>query len=84
MAKINLDDLKKVESSSVRLADGEGLVEAIVKVNQPNYLPKNVKLRAQIGPQIFTCEISADQLSNLENDPQVVSIAVSKKLHVID
>ena len=82
--EINLDDLKKLESSSVTptLAIEEGFVEAIIKVNQPNYVPKNVNVRAQIDPQIFTCEISAKQLTDLENDPQVVSIAVSKKLHV--
>lgn len=84
--KINLDDLKKLESSSVtpRLVKEEGSVEAIIKVNKPNYRPKNIKVRAQIDPQMFTCEISAKQLTNLEKDPQVASIAVSKKLHVID
>jgi len=84
--KINLDDVKKLESSSVtpELVKGEGSVEAIVKVSEPNYVPKNVKVRAQIDPQLFTCVISAKQFTRLEKDPLVASIAVSKKLHLVE
>jgi hypothetical protein len=59
-------------------------VEAIVKVNQEGYVPSGVKLRAWIDGTMLTGEASSDILSALENDPKVESVAVSRRLRVID
>ena len=84
--KIDLDDATKLGSSSVkrRLAEGVGVVEVVVKVREPDYVPTNVRVRAKIDARMFTGEIAASELENLERDPQVVSVAMGKKLHLID
>lgn len=80
MRKINLDELHKVEASSVvplthKVSD---VVRAIIKVKETNYVPLCVRLRASIGPNIFTGEFKYDALESLEQDPKVESISVSK------
>ena len=80
--KLNLDDLKKLESSSIppRPVDSKETLAAIVKVKKPNYIPKQVQVRAQISPEIITCEFRADQLATLEQDQNVESISFKKPL----
>jgi hypothetical protein len=81
--EIRLDSLKKLESSSISQARGpesDEAVEVIVKVRTENYTPPNVEVRAQIDACLFTCSIPAKTLQTLEDDPNVVSIALSKKL----
>lgn len=80
--KINLDELHKVEASSVApLAQtASDLVQAIMKVNEENYVPRGVRLRAPIGSGIFTCELRYGDLESLEQDPRVESISISKTL----
>ena len=83
---MNLDDLAKLEASSVPALGSlvKSVVEAIVKVKTAHYVPKNVKVRAQIDPYLFTCELPSANLLHLEKDPNVVSFSISKNLHAIE
>lgn len=82
---INLDELHKVEASSVLpLAhQSSDLVQAIIKVNEPNYVPQCVRLRASIGSGIFTGEFKYDDFNSLEQDPRVESISINKDLRSV-
>jgi hypothetical protein len=79
---INLDDLKKLESSTVpaKPLDPNEKVTAIVKVRKPNYVPKQVLLRTRISPEIVTCEFKASQLAALEKDRNVESVSLNQRL----
>jgi hypothetical protein len=79
---ISLDDLLKVEASSViPLANQDSnVVQAIIKVKETGYVPSCVTLRASISPEIFTGEFNSDDLKSLEQDPKVESVSVSRKL----
>lgn len=80
--KINMDDLRKLESSSVptRSPKAHDMVKAIVKVKQAGYVPDSVHVRASISPFILTCEFAAEQLPVLERDPKIESIALNQSL----
>lgn len=80
--KINLDELRKVEASSVlplahRTSD---VVHAIMKVKEANYFPLSVRLRASISHSLFTGEFNYGDLESLEQDPKVESVSISKAL----
>lgn len=80
---IRLDQLKKLEAASLRLDpvrhDSEE-VELIVRVREPNYVPPALTVRARIDSCLFTCRVAAKVLVDLEHDPHVVSVSISKKL----
>jgi hypothetical protein len=80
--KINLDELHKVEATSVipLAQNASDVVQAIIKVKKPDYVPVCVHLRASMGPFIFTGEFKYDDLESLERDPKVESVSISKKL----
>ena len=80
--KINLDELHKVEASSVvpLVHEASDVVQAIIKVKNTDYVPLCVRLRASISPYIFTGEFKYDDLESLEQDPKVESVSISKKL----
>ncbi|MGL4461932.1 MAG: hypothetical protein ACRDD1_11105 [Planctomycetia bacterium] len=80
--KIKLDELHKVEASSVLpLAHNPSdVVEAIIKVKEANYLPQSVRLRASIDSRIFTGEFKTEDLESLEQDPKVESVSICKGL----
>jgi len=85
--KIRIEDLKKLESSSLPASptwEEDESVEVIIKVRKPNYLPSDVTVRAQIDPYMFTSKIPARTLTKLDQDPEVISVAVGKKLRVIE
>jgi hypothetical protein len=84
--KIKLDELHKVEASSViPLAhNASDVVQAIIKVKETNYIPKYVRLRASIGPNIFTGEFKYDDLESLQEDPKVESVSISKELKSVE
>ena len=86
MSEIKLDSLQKLESSSVSKPeiDDDKLVDAIIKVRDENYVPEGVKLRAKIDPYLFTCTILGANLSDLEQDPGVLSIALETQLRNIE
>ena len=84
--KIRLDELDKVEADSViALANnGSDVVQAIIKVKKPDYVPICVRLRASMSPNIFTGEFKYDDLESLQQDPEVESVSISKKLKSVE
>lgn len=62
----------------------EGAVQAIIKVNEDGYVPKGVTVRSQIDGTMFTAEFGARLLKKLDLDANVKSVAVSRRLRVID
>lgn len=61
-------------------SDEDRQVAAIVKVAEPGYVPETVTRRAVISETIFTTRLSRHQLTELERDPRVVSVELSKRL----
>jgi hypothetical protein len=87
MMKIHLGDLKKLESSSLParpIWEEDETVEVIIKVRKPHYVPSDVTVRAQIDPYMFTGAIPAGSLTKLDQDPEVMSVAVGKTLRIIE
>lgn len=84
---MKLDDLKKLEHTSqpraASLPDDEQ-VSAIVKVRQPHYVPEGVTVRSRIDETMFTGSFRADRLGQLEQDPDVESVALSKRLRLVE
>jgi hypothetical protein len=83
---ISLDNLEKIEltgttSSSIDQAD---ILTAILRVKQPDYVPTGVTLRARIDENMFTGSFKAEDLKDIESDENVLSIAISRRLHRID
>ena len=60
------------------------LLEAIVKVSEPGYVPPGVTVRSRIDETMLTGEASASTLPALDSDPKVVSVSLSRPLRVID
>lgn len=85
--KISLADLKKVEHTGVARRAAfrpKDTVSAIFKVKEPWYVPPTVRLRARIDATLFTGEIKAESLEQIESDPNVVSVSLAKPLRVIE
>ena len=59
-------------------------VEAIIRVNEDGYVPPGVTVRARIDATMMTAEAPASVLPQLECDPKVASVAVSRRLRVIE
>jgi hypothetical protein len=80
--KFKLDELHHVEATSViPLAQSTSdVVQAIIKVTKPDYVPADVRVRAALDPFIFTGEFKYGDLHTLERDPKVESVSISKKL----
>lgn len=60
------------------------LVEAIFKVTKANYVPAGVRVRSRINATMFTGEVQGSYLDQIEDDSNVVSVSLSKKLGLID
>ena len=58
-------------------------VEAIIKVGADSYVPPDVDLRARIDERMFTATCTFATIARLEDDPDIVSVAVSRPLRVI-
>lgn len=83
---ISLDNLEKIEltgtaSSSI---DQDDILTAILRVKQPDYVPAGVTLRARIDENMFTGNFKAEDLKDIGSDENVLSIAISRRLHRID
>lgn len=74
--------IKKLELTPKSPSADESL-EVIVRVFEPDYVPKDVEVRAHISDRIFTSVIPAELLQALEDDPGVQSVAVSRSLRTI-
>jgi hypothetical protein len=55
-------------------------VEAIIKVNQADYVPPQVKVRARIDDLMFTTRTTHGTVKLLRSDPKVVSVQESEPL----
>lgn len=62
----------------------EGAVCAIIKVNAEGYVPKGVTVRSKIDETMFTAEFATRLLDKLDRDSNVESVAVSRRLRIID
>lgn len=60
------------------------LVEAIFKVNKTDYVPAGVRVRSRINATMFTGELQNAVLEQMEDDTNVVSVSLSKRLRLID
>ena len=78
---IRISDLRRGDPDA---AKPTGTVQVIVKVRDAGYVPPAVKLRARVDEHLFTADVEADALSQIERDPQVVSVSRGKKLRLID
>jgi hypothetical protein len=81
-SRVDLTKLRKLESPKPGRAARSltGWVTAIVKVSTPSYRPPGIKVRGAISDRIFTAEFPAEILDDLEHDPQVESVAISRTL----
>jgi hypothetical protein len=79
-------DFKKLELTSAPkdVPDPDAEVTAIIKVNRGGYVPEGVQVRARVDETIFTAALKAGSLQQLEDDPDVASVALSKPLAQID
>ncbi|MEH3144385.1 MAG: hypothetical protein PGN34_03325 [Methylobacterium frigidaeris] len=74
---------RKVRGSarfSAMAAKSGGIVEAIVRVSEPGYVPPSVRLRSRIDPLLMTAEMAPHNLSALDQDPKVESVSVARPL----
>lgn len=73
----------KLTGDVVRDAHGDamrGRVAVIVKVSEPDYVPSNVKLRARVSPELFTADVDAATLGELERDSRVLSVSTPRPI----
>jgi hypothetical protein len=78
---IRIDDLKPADPEEVAPT---GTVQVIVKVREAGYVPPAVTLRARIDDCLFTADVPAENLHQLETNPRVVSVAANKKLRIVE
>lgn len=81
------DDLPALTVTTLaqpQAADHEAVIEAIVQVRQADYVPRQVTVRAWVDSTLFTCAMRAEDLSTVQDDPQVVSVAPSTPLRLIE
>lgn len=84
--KMTSAGLKKLEATATagRSWEPDQLVEVIIKVKDDGYVPPGVDVRARIDDRMFTATSPFAAVAALEDDPQVLSVAVSRPLRVID
>lgn len=76
---------RKVHGAAGLEAGGApGCVEAIIKVTEDGYVPPGVTVRARIDATMLTAEAPSSLLPQLECDPKVASVAVSRRLRVVE
>lgn len=78
---IDLHSLHKLDFSAAPVAVGSGdrvlvLVRLCDGAERPGYLAA----RAEISHDLFSAEISVDELQRLEDDPAIQSVALSRRL----
>jgi hypothetical protein len=58
--------------------DGEDLL-VLVKLRSDGRLPDYVSPRAEMGPRMFSAQIKAGLLKQLESDPNVETVSISRQ-----
>lgn len=78
------EQLRKITGSAATLARGrlQARLTAIIQVAEEGYVPPCVSLRSRIDDTMFTAELSSDRLEELDGDPKVKSVSVSRKLNL--
>ena len=84
--EIELNKLTKVShgTSGCTSLDPNEVVEAILKLRTPNYVPVGVDVRARIDATMFTGTFPARVLEQIDADADVISVALSKRLRIIE
>lgn len=75
---------KKEHSSEIaqsQQSENDDIFGVTVKVAEPGYVPPGVKLRGHISDDLFTANVTSEDIENLETDSRVVSISSPRKLH---
>jgi hypothetical protein len=75
---------KKMEFGAAKAAApaaGE-IVSAIVKVKVPNYVPDGFTVRSRVDETMFTADCSGSALRSAQEDPNVESVALSKRMRL--
>lgn len=84
--EIELNKLTKVSyGASGRTAlDPDEVVEAILKLKTAGYVPTGVDVRARLDATMITGTFPARVLEQIEADPNVLSVALSKRLRIVE
>lgn len=61
-----------------------GRIDVLVKLHKGAARPSYVEPRAEFGTEMFSADVSPDQLPRLNDDPAVASVSLSKPLSRID
>ena len=80
LGRLRLRNLPSRKLAGVRPDVPEENMTAIVKVSEDGYVPAGITRRAQIADRIFTADLTAEQLRQLDDDPLVVSVEPSEPL----
>lgn len=74
--------LHKVEAwdANIQWDDPTKLLAVIVKVKEPGYRPSIGAVRMEISPRIFTADITAPDLVQLDADAKVEAISLSRPI----
>lgn len=83
MERFKLDDNKLESYSSSHINETEKYL-ATFKVNRAGYIPHEVELRKRIDEYIFTASFPGAAIEHLNKNQFIVSIALSRKLNMID
>lgn len=59
-------------------------LRAIIKVQSEGYVPRNVIVRSRIDDEMFVAEFSSELLEELERDEDISSVAVAKRLKIVE
>ena len=79
-----LDPVSKVTGVGHREPDADAKVLAIIKVSEPDYVPRCARLRSRIDRHMITVECRYGAISMLEADPRVDSVALQEPIRMID
>ena len=85
--KLGAERASKIQGTdriASKLAEGDEMLELIIKVNEADYVPDGITVRASIDAYLFTAEAPRRELERLEADPKVESVSVGKPLRVIE
>jgi hypothetical protein len=69
--------------NTVKPRKREEEMSVTVKVSQPGYVPKGMKVRSRIDEYFFTANTSRDDLNEAGNDPLVESISPARPTRMI-
>jgi hypothetical protein len=72
--------LSKSKITGKTPSPAEELLSVIVNVREPDYVPAWVPLRKRITSHIFTTDVKKEDISKLEADNEVISVAINQRM----